>query len=315
MELKRYQRDVLDDIEAYLVSLDKTSGINAAWREYWLNKGYATGGARSSATENARTRGSASLPIGIPAYKDDLDGVPNVCIKVPTGGGKTFLAASSVKTIFDRLPTGKSKFVVWLVPSDAILTQTVANLSNPNHPYQQRLNRDFGGAVNVYTKEQLLNAQNFKPTDVMENLSVCVFCYASIRANPTKKDDKKIYQENGNLIAFSEYFNDRELLLADTPETALMQVVRQMNPVVVVDESHNAKSELSMAMLKNLNPSFVLSMTATPTERSNIISYANARELKRENMVKLPVIVYNRPDRASVIHDAVKLRGVLEKKA
>ena len=294
MELKRYQRDVLDDIEAYLVSLDKTSGINAAWRDYWTAKG---------------------MGLGIAPYFDDLGGVPNVCIKVPTGGGKTFLAASSVKTIFDRLPTGKSKFVVWLVPSDAILTQTVANLSNPNHPYRQRLNRDFGGAVNVYTKEQLLNAQNFKPTDVMENLSVCVFCYASIRANPTKKDDKKIYQENGNLIAFSEYFNDRELLLADTPETALMQVVRQMNPVVVVDESHNAKSELSIAMLKNLNPSFVLSMTATPTERSNIISYANARELKRENMVKLPVIVYNRPDRASVIHDAVKLRGVLEKKA
>lgn len=304
MELKRYQWDVLNDIEAYLVSLDKTSGINAAWREYWAERGMGGGG-----------RGATALPVGIPSYKDDLGGVPNVCIKVPTGGGKTFLAASSVKTIFDRLPTGKSKFVVWLVPSDAILTQTVANLSNPNHPYRQRLNRDFGGAVNVYTKEQLLNAQNFKPTDVMENLSVCVFCYASIRANPTKKDDKKIYQENGNLIAFSEYFNDRELLLADTPETALMQVVRQMNPVVVVDESHNAKSELSMAMLKNLNPSFVLSMTATPTERSNIISYANARELKRENMVKLPVIVYNRPDRASVIHDAVKLRGVLEKKA
>lgn len=304
MELKRYQRDVLDDIEAYLVSLDKTSGIKAAWREYWAERGMGGGG-----------RGATALPIGLPPYHDDLGGVPNVCIKVPTGGGKTFLAASSVKTIFDRLPTGKSKFVVWLVPSDAILTQTVANLSNPNHPYRQRLNRDFGGAVNVYTKEQLLNAQNFKPTDVMENLSVCVFCYASIRANPTKKDDRKIYQENGNLIAFSEYFNDRELLLADTPETALMQVVRQMNPVVVVDESHNAKSELSIAMLKNLNPSFVLSMTATPTERSNIISCANARELKRENMVKLPVIVYNRPDRASVIHDAVKLRGVLEKKA
>ena len=304
MELKTYQRDVLDDIEAYLVALDKSNGINAAWREYWAERGMGGGG-----------RGATALPLGIPSYKDDLGGVPNVCIKVPTGGGKTFLAASSVKTIFDRLPTGKSKFVVWLVPSDAILTQTVANLSNPNHPYRQRLSRDFGGAVNVYTKEQLLNAQNFKPMDVMENLSVCVFCYASIRANPTKKDDKKIYQENGNLIAFSEYFNDRELLLADTPETALMQVVRQMNPVVVVDESHNAKSELSIAMLKNLNPSFVLSMTATPTERSNIISYANARELKRENMVKLPVIVYNRPDRASVIHDAVKLRGVLEMKA
>ena len=294
MELKNYQKLVLKDIDAYLDALMKTDGINAAWKEYWASKG---------------------IGAGITAYYDDLAGAPNVCIKVPTGGGKTFLAASSVKTVFDKLPTGKTKFVVWLVPSDAILTQTVANLSNPNHPYRQRLDRDFGGCVNVYTKEQLLNAQNFKPADVMENLSIAIFCYASIRANPKSKDDKKIYQENGNLLGFAEMFNDRELLLADTPDTALLQVIRQMNPVVVVDESHNAKSELSIAMLKNLNPSFVLSMTATPTKRSNIISYVNARELKKENMVKLPVVVYNRPDRKSVIHDAVKLRGVLELKA
>lgn len=294
MELKNYQKLVLKDIDAYLDALMKTDGINAAWKEYWAGKGIGTGFA---------------------AYHDDLGGAPNVCIKVPTGGGKTFLAASSVKTVFDKLPTGKTKFVVWLVPSDAILTQTVANLSNPNHPYRQRLNMDFGGCVNVYTKEHLLNAQNFKPTDVMENLSIAIFCYASIRANPKSKDDRKIYQENGNLLGFAEMFNDRELLLADTPDTALLQVIRQMNPVVVVDESHNAKSELSIAMLKNLNPSFVLSMTATPTKRSNIISYVNARELKKENMVKLPVVVYNRPDRKSVIHDAVKLRGVLELKA
>ena len=303
MELKNYQKLVLKDIEAYLDALMNAGGINAAWKEYWAGKGMGGG------------RGATALSVGVPSYHDDLDGAPNVCIKVPTGGGKTFLAASSVKAVFDKLPTGKTKFVVWLVPSDAILTQTVANLSNPNHPYRQRLNRDFGGRVNVYTKEQLLNAQNFKPTDVMENLSLAIFCYASIRANPKSKDDKKIYQENGNLLGFAELFNDKELLLADTPDTALLQVIRQMNPVVVVDESHNAKSELSIAMLRNLNPSFVLSMTATPTERSNIISYVNARELKKENMVKLPVVVYNRPDRKSVIHDAVKLRGVLEQKA
>ena len=82
MELKRYQRDVLDDIEAYLVSLDKTSGINAAWREYWAERGMGGGG-----------RGATALPVGIPSYKDDLGGVPNVCIKVPMGGGKMFLAA------------------------------------------------------------------------------------------------------------------------------------------------------------------------------------------------------------------------------
>ena len=135
MELKNYQKLVLKDIDAYLDALMKTDGINAAWKEYWASKGIGSGFA---------------------AYCDDLGGAPNVCIKVPTGGGKTFLAASSVKTVFDKLPTGKTKFVVWLVPSDAILTQTVANLSNPNHPYRQRLNMDFGGCVNVFENKFLV---------------------------------------------------------------------------------------------------------------------------------------------------------------
>ena len=294
MELKKYQKQVLGDLDAYLKSLDESKGLVSAWGGYWSSKGL--------------------MPPQ--SYYDDIPGAANVCVKVPTGGGKTFIASCALKHIFDHVPVGKMRFVVWLVPSDAILSQTVANLSNPDHPYRQRINMDFSGKVNVYTKEQLLNAQNFKPFDVQENLSIAVFCYASIRANPKSKDDKKIYQENGNLLAFPTTFNDPELKLNDdTPDTALLQVIRQFNPVVVVDESHNAKSELSIAMLKNVNPSFVFAMTATPTERSNIISYVNARELKKEHMVKLPVIVYNRPDRNSVINDAVQLRGQLEIKA
>lgn len=294
MELKKYQKQVLGDLDAYLKSLGESKGLASAWSSYWSSKGLLP-------------------PQG---YHDDIPGAANVCVKVPTGGGKTFIASCALKHIFDHVPVGKTRFVVWLVPSDAILSQTVANLSNPAHPYRQRINMDFSGKVNVYTKEQLLNAQNFKPFDVQDNLSIAVFCYASIRANPKSKDDKKIYQENGNLLAFPETYNDPGLKLGDdTPDTALLQVIRQFNPVVVVDESHNAKSELSIAMLKNVNPSFVFAMTATPTERSNIISYVNARELKKEHMVKLPVIVYNRPDRNSVINDAVQLRGQLEIKA
>ncbi|MGN0847758.1 MAG: DEAD/DEAH box helicase [Kiritimatiellia bacterium] len=300
MELKSYQIHVMEDIGAYLDALDATKGLNAAWARYWDGKGASV---------------NPLDGVGVPGYYDDVNGAPNVCIKVPTGGGKTFLATCAVRRIFDRLPPGKTRFVMWLVPSDAILTQTVANLGDPEHPYRQRLNADFGGAVNVYTKEQLLNGQNFSPDAVRNNLSVCVFCYASIRTNPKKQDDKKIYQENGNLLRFADWFDDRELLLADTPETALIQVIRQLNPVTIVDESHNVKSSLSIDMLKNINPSFILSMTATPAMRSNIISYVNARELKKDNMVKLPVIVYNRPQILDVINDAVHLRGILEAKA
>jgi type III restriction enzyme len=85
--------------------------------------------------------------------------------------------------------------------------------------------------------------------------------------------------------------------------------------VVVVDESHNAESELSIEMLKVVNPCFILDLTATPRKNSNIISFVDSLELKRENMVKLPVIVYNHQDKTEVIYSALQLQKQLEAQA
>lgn len=297
MELNNYQKQVMRDLSAYLTCVNRGTNLYSAWREYWFAKDVAVGLG------------------GVPSYNNAIERVPHVCMKVPTGGGKTFMACASVRRIFDALPTGKPQVVVWLVPSDSILTQTVRNLSDVNHPYRQKLDHDFAGRVGVYTKEMLLNGQNFSPDTVREMLTVCIMSYGSLRIDSKKKDVRKVYQENGNLFRFAEFFKDKEALLADTPDTALIQVLRHLEPVVIVDESHNAGSDLSVEMLNNLNPSFVLDLTATPRKNSNIISYVDARELKKEHMVKLPVVVYNRTTRQSVIQDAIQLRGSIEKEA
>lgn len=297
MELNNYQRQVMRDLSSYLACVNRSANLFSAWREYWFAKDVAVGLG------------------GVPSYNNSIERVPHVCMKVPTGGGKTFMACASVKRIFDAMPTGKPQVVVWLVPSDSILTQTIRNLSDVNHPYRQKLDQDFAGRVGVYTKEMLLNGQNFSPDTVREMLTICVMSYSSLRINSRNRDVRKVYQENGNLFRFAEFFKDSEALLADTPDTALIQVLRHLEPVVVVDESHNAGSDLSVEMLNNLNPSFVLDLTATPRKNSNIISYVDARELKKEHMVKLPVVVYNRTTRQSVIQDAIQLRGSIEKEA
>lgn len=297
MELKNYQKAVMRDLTTYLSILNDDNDLNKAWRHFWREQDISVGLG------------------GVPAYNNAIAGVPHVCMKVPTGGGKTFMACAAVRKIFDEMPKGKPRVVVWLVPSDPILVQTTRNLLNVNHPYRHRLDTDFTGRVGVYTKEMLLNGQNFSPATVREQLTVCVLSYGSLRIDSTKKDVRKVYQENGNLLCFAEYFKDNSALLADTPDTALIQVLHQLQPVVIVDESHNAGSELSVEMLNNLNPSFVLDLTATPRKYSNILSYVDARVLKTENMVKLPVIVYNRTSRNSVIQDAIQLRNTLEKQA
>ena len=297
MELKTYQKQVMRDLSLYMSCVNRCTNLYSAWREYWFSKDIAVGMG------------------GVPSYNNAIDGVPHICMKVPTGGGKTFMACASVRRIYDAMPISKPKVVVWLVPSDSILTQTIRNLSDVNHPYRQRLDQDFAGRVGIYTKEMLLNGQNFSPDTVREMLTVCIMSYSSLRINSRSRDVRKVYQENGNLFRFAEYFKDDEALLADTPDTALIQVLRHLEPVVVVDESHNAGSDLSVEMLNNLNPSFVLDLTATPRRNSNIISYVDARELKKEHMVKLPVVVYNRTSRQSVIQDAIQLRGSLERDA
>ena len=288
MELKKYQRDILRDLKDYLDCLDERQNLFDAWQLYCSEKN-----------------------LDAPTYKNRIAGVPNVCVKVPTGGGKTFLACAALKKIFRGTGRNKNKFVVWLVPSDAILTQTIAALSNERHPYRQRLENDFNHRVEVFTKDMLLNAQNFSPSTVAENLCVCVLSYATLRIDSKKKDVRKVYQENGMLKIFDSVEKNFDAL-KDTPETALIQIVRKFNPVVVIDESHNANSKLSVEMLEVVNPAFVLELTATPRESSNVISFADALELKREHMVKLPVLAKNFPNVGDVMTNAILTRSKLE---
>lgn len=295
MELKNYQIQVIRDLERFLELLIEKQSISSAYSTLWNGKGVNVG------------------VDGMPPYNSELAGVPQVCFKVPTGGGKTFLAANSIKPIFDSMPHIHPKAVVWLVPSDAILTQTYRTLTDKNHDYRKKIDVDFGNKVEIYSKQQLLNGQNFNPTSVSDNLSVFVLSYDSFRTS--KKDGRKAYQENGSLLPFVRFKQDSGSLLEDTDETALIQVIRKLNPVVIVDESHHATSKLSKEMLQNFNPSFVLDLTATPKNGSNIISFVDARQLKAENMVKLPVIVYNRKSQEDVFVSAISLRRKLENEA
>lgn len=296
MELKKYQKDVIDDLSRFLALIVEGRSVTQAYKAFWEEK---------------------HVPVGFKGmepYNSVLgNDIPDVCIKVPTGGGKTFIACNAIKPIFDALPHTKTKAVVWLVPSDSIYEQTKKALSDSHHPYRQKINVHFGNRVEVYTKQQLLSGQNFNPTTINEQLSIFVLSYDSFRTS--QKDGRKAFQENGSLAAFAKFFNNPDILLADTDETALIQVIRSLCPILIVDESHHAISDLSIEMLQNFNPYFVLDLTATPKKSSNIISYVDARQLKSENMVKLPVIVYNRPKQDDVYLDAIHMRNRLETEA
>jgi type III restriction enzyme len=292
MELKSYQQQVINDLGLFLECVQETKDTKEAFYNFWNN--------------HPRTPLKLFIGTAIEPYKNNVPRVPNVCVKVPTAGGKTFIACNALKTIFDAFDYDKPKAVMWLVPSITILEQTLKNLKDPSHPYRQKINAHFGNKVEVFDKATLLQGSGFNATSVKEQLNIMVFSFDSLRAK--NKEDRKVFQENGNLQSF-------EHLLGNENDLTLGEVIKYLNPVVVVDESHNAESELSIEMLKEINPCFILDLTATPRNNSNIISFIDALELKKENMVKLPVIVYNHQDKTEVINSALQLQKRLELQA
>jgi type III restriction enzyme len=294
MELKDYQADVLTDLSAYLQTLLDCKGhLGKAFATYWQNRGVLK-----------------------QTYKNNIQEVPHVCVKVPTAGGKTFIAVNALERIFTAFAEynpSRPKFVVWLVPSLTILDQTVKNLADIHHPYRLRLNELFNGRVQIYEKADVLQGAGFSADTVREQLSVVVMSFDSLKA--TNKENRKAFQENGYLASFLSETDGDDVLLPWCDKSALINVIRTLNPVVVVDESHNAESSLSVDMLRNLNPSFIFDLTATPRDNSNIISYVDALRLKKQNMVKLPVIVANQRSQEDVIMAALNMRRQLEEYA
>ena len=282
MELKTYQKKAINDLKSYLECLD-SYGIVEGWDKYWQSKG-----------------------VNASKYHDKIKAVPNVCTKVPTGGGKTFIACASIKAISDVVSKIDKTLVIWLVPSEAILTQTLENLKNPTHPYRERLNADFNSDVEIFSSNDLLTKLN---KSNLKSLNIAVLSFASIRIN--NKEMRKMYQLNGSLVDFNSSLDDKENL-EDVEKLSVINVIRNFKPIVIVDESHNAKSNLSFEMLENLNASFIYELSATPKDSSNIIHYTNAMELKQENMVKLPVFLCNFVNVASVIENAISLQNRLE---
>ncbi|QNM06279.1 DEAD/DEAH box helicase [Qiania dongpingensis] len=295
MEIKKYQMKVIEKLRRFLELLSTAETVSEAYKNLWEEQGVGLG------------------PDGMPAYQNIIRRTPHVCFKVPTGGGKTYLACNSLKPVFDALSPERIKVAVWLVPTDTILEQTVENLKDTAHPYRQKIDGDFGGRVEVYTKEELLGGKNFNYGTVTEQLSILVLSYDSFRSS--RKEGRKAYQENSSLLSFQRALGEPEYAVKGADKTSLIQVISQLSPFVIVDESHHARSSLSLEMLENFNPCFVLDLTATPRPESNIIAYVDAAQLKEEHMVKLPVVVYNRDSQTEVIADAIDLRNNLEKLA
>ena len=267
---------------------------------------------------------------GLPyAPVKQVPGIPYVCLRIPTGGGKTLVACEAVSIGVKELLQKDHALILWLVPSDTIRSQTLARLKDEADPYRQALDTTLGNVAVLDIEE----ATRMKRGLLDSHTVIVVATMQAFR----RKDMSglNVYKNNGELMSHFENL-PQELLDAVEREPeghfqqSLVNVFRLRRPFVIIDEAHNARQPLSFETLRRLNPSAVLELTATPNLKpqmvkdegetienppSNVLFSVSAYQLKAEEMIKLPIYLRNREPWDALLGDAIGVRNHLEGEA
>jgi type III restriction enzyme len=296
---KIYQQQVLDSVEAYFKACHELPSPSIAF---------------TATTERLWGRGNPYHPLsGFPAD------MPYFCLRVPTGGGKTWLAAKSVQLVNTHLLRTEHSVILWLVPSKPIREQTIKALKDRGHPYHAALRE--AGPITVLDLEE---AKSVTRATLDTSTTIIVATRQAFQVE--EEECRKVYQSSGALMHHFDNLSpsQRDELLTDgegaerTTPYSLANVLRLRRPFVVVDEAHNSRTELAFDMLARFRPSGVMELTATPDlERtpSNVLHSVSAAELKAEEMIKLPVVLETEPNWQQCLADAIGRRDALHKLA
>ena len=315
LELKEYQRGALDALVRWLETLEDTQRELETMIEMFRQaptdipipdelRNYP-----KSAWQRLRENGGVAVTAG--EYVDRTDDanrpIPHICFKVPTGGGKTLLAAAAL----ERLPWQRG-LVLWIVPSKAIYAQTKAALWDKQHPYRKMLNRASAGRVKMLEKEDTFNSD-----DIANYL--CVMLLMLPATNRQRgREFLRMFRDSGRYPSFFPDSDDifgNARLLNEYPDLechtegglvkqSLFNVFKLLRPVVVLDEAHKAygarnreANEEFAKSINRLDPRMVIELSATPNRGiSNLLVDIEGPDLKKEEMIKLPVQVTSFPN-------------------
>jgi len=321
--LKDYQRQTLDAVQAWLQALAVARAKREKLREVDpdLVPGY-------DFPAQAWTKMGGPRAY-IPRKTGAGEPLPFVCLKIPTGGGKTLLATKVVDLVHTHYRRSQTGLVLWIVPTTQIYQQTIAALKDRGHPYRQVLDVASAGRTLILEK-----TTGFSPADVQEHLCVLMLMLPS--ANRLTKETLRMFKDSGGYDAFFPRDDDptgHASLLKRVPnldtferesgfwgrqiKTSLGNTLRLLNPLVILDEGHKAYSSGARATLEGFNPSLVVELSATPPEESNVLVEITGQDLLREGMIKLDLHLLNQssPDWRATLHAAFAHRAALEEQA
>lgn len=299
MKLKQYQTDTLAILRRFLEEA-RVAGPKNAYDSV------------TQAPEQAKRLGRYRTDY---TALDGLPGAPYVCLRLPTGGGKTILAAHAIGVARDAWVEKDYPLVLWLVPSNTIRLQTVEALRNTRHPYRQALDELFEGRVRVF---DITDFTTIRPHDIRDNACIVVGTIQTLRVNNT--EGRKVYAHNENMephfSVVPKSFPGLEQRDGSTdkvgdPRFSFANLLHVHRPLMIVDEAHNAVTGLTRDMQVRVNPCAIIEFTATPRFNSNILHSVTAQELKAAEMIKLPIILAEHDSWQTAVNGAIASRAAL----
>ena len=295
--LKKYQQNTLDILRNFLEKARLTSATQA-FKDIMTDLGNGH----------------------IPYQTYGLGDIPYICLRLPTGGGKTILASYAIKEAANAYLEQEYPLVIWMVPTTTIKEQTLEALNKPGHPYRQALDEHFNGKVAIY---DIKNVCQIRPTDLINKVCIVVTTLASLRVDNI--DGRRIYDHNEDFqdffqrIKITDYSLDiiKDGTNKGKPKYSFANLCHINHPLIIMDEAHNARTNLTYDTLSRLSPACVIEFTATPNltqdNGSNVLYSVSATELKTENMIKLPIKLVEHKNWQEAVHDAILMREKLAK--
>ena len=249
-QLKSYQNKTLSALERYL----KQARIVGAKEAYFTVKG------------------NNNIPYHV---IDDLEDTPYVCLRLPTGAGKTLLSAYSIKIIAQTFIEKDFPMVIWFTPTTTIKEQTLKTLKNPKHPNREILDLAFNGNVAIFDIDDFAN---IRPHDIKNKTCIFVSTIQSFNVRNTQK--RNIYAHNENLEPHfvnipQPFIPNLEKIEAGQEnegkvKNSFANLLNINNPIVIVDEAHKAVTELNRKIMRRINPSCILEFTANQTWQQSL---------------------------------------------
>lgn len=218
LTLKNYQQTTLDALRQYLESA-RFKGAKSAYES--MEK--------------------AGVPDGM-LYKHmpEMEKTPFICLRLPTGGGKTLLSAYTVKIAAEAYLETEYPLVLWLVPTNTIRNQTLETLKKPDHANHEALRTAFDGRFMVF---DIADFEQIRPQDLKSKACIIIGTIQTLRVEST--DGRKVYAHNENLEPhFTKMPDIPDLERIEDGDNkgkvkfSFRNLLAMHRPLVIVDEAH-----------------------------------------------------------------------------